>query len=337
MEVTTTTINIVRESKEVDKTLSIKDDKSLYTALSLKNDNYNPNSTKLLQDPEINKNKISFAQDTAQRKEFNQHELDVQLGRTEEPLPPEIIKSACSADATEDCSLSLAGAVLSAVNAPEALPLKVAVSFMTTDNKKEQLSKSLIEGDKEDITKDTYNFLRNGISTTNNVVKLAEIGVNVSADVGILSSNVAQTIGKTTSTIAKTASKCSIPFAVSGLYFSAKDVHKSFGELKAMDAKRDAAYQERLGKKVDRTYKEMKLTQAVQDQKASTIMKTTAFALSAVSVGTLYMSVRNPASASIATPVSLVTGIASSVVGVMSDKAFRHNIVTIAERKIGFS
>ena len=337
MEVTTTTINIVRESKEVDKTLSIKDDKSLYTALSLKNDKYNPNSTKLSQDPEINKNKISFTEDTAQRKESNQHELDVQLGITEEAVPPEVIKSTCSTDATEDCSLSLAGAVLSAISAPEALPLKVAVSFMTTDNKKEKLSKSLVEGDTESITAGTYDFVKNGLSTTNSAVKLAEIGVNISADVGILSSNVAQTIGKTTSTIAKTASKCSLPFAVSGLYFSAKDVHKSFGELKSMDAKRDEAYQERLGKKVERTYKEMKLTQAVQDQKASTIMKTTAFALSAVSVGTLYMSVKNPTSATVTAPVSLVTGIASSVVGVMSDKAFRHNIVTIAERKLGFS
>lgn len=337
MEVTTTTINIVRESKDVDKTLSIKDDKSLYTALSLKNDKYNPNSTKLPQDLEINKNKISFTQDTVQRKESNQHELDVQLGKTEEPLPPEIIKSTCSSDATEDCSLSLAGAFLSAVNTPEALPLKVAVNIMTTDNKKEQLAKSLIEGDKEDITKDTYNFVRNGVNTTTNVVKLAEIGVNVSADIGLLSSNVAQTLGKTTSTIAKTASKCSLPFAVSGLYFSAKDVHKSFVELKTIDSKRDAAYQERLGKKIDRTYKEVMLTQAVQDKKASTIMKTTAFALSAVSVGAIYVSLKNPSSASIATPVSLVTGIASSVVGVMSDKAFRHNIVTIAERKLGFS
>ena len=249
----------------------------------------------------------------------------------------------CDIKVDSNASLSVANSVLSAVKIPQAEPLKMAVNYFSIDPKKESLTKDIVKGDYESATKSSVNYAKSGWGTAVSAAKIADNVVNASVDLGLLSTNVATKVGTVTSSISKVSAKITLPLAIIGTGLSVLDVKKSQSALnkKSLEIKNlEKEGVKDLNEKMSPAEKARSMRYHVaKDEKKSLEtnrnVNTVALALSSISTGALIASVTKPSTAKIAVPVSLATGLASSVTSVFADQNIRdismHNLNVITQ------
>lgn len=348
---------------------SVEKNENVYTSLAIpkesneaqtikKSDNYK--SLTVAKDDNIKSLNINFETNTSfnsvVNNETNQSEDIIQeIGKKALEHTP-IVKEFNDCEGS-DCSLTVASAFMSGIKSPVVLPAKFVLNYMTAEDKATSLAESYNKKDYESITENSFGYIKSGLSTISSAAQLFDhtqktvskvhkatpvisktVG-KISQSVPLLSNGVStahNTLGKVATTVSKVSSRVAVPFAVGSLYFSTKKLGKNYDELlKQKYEIKDA--NEKLNSsnitKEEKAIIKSKLAKTNKDFKEQSI-KTSILAvstgLSAVSTVTLAMAAKNPTDKKIAT-ISLVTGIASSVIGVFEDKKVR----TAIGKKIG--
>ncbi len=211
-------------------------------------------------------------------------------------------------------SIGLASTALSAIKIPAVEPVKIALSCLSTDSKKQDLSKDIKNKNIEGVATNSISLVQSTWGTTTTISSFADTAVKAGVDLGLISSNVSSNVGKVTSSVSGIATKITIPFAIVGIGLSAWDIKKT-QDIVNIQAKKV--------KNNHNSSNTHKLNNELYTVKANRNIKSVAFGLSVISTSALIYSIKKPNSAYIAAPVSLVAGISSSLVSVMSSPNLR--------------
>ncbi|MBC7473049.1 MAG: hypothetical protein H7263_02065 [Candidatus Sericytochromatia bacterium] len=211
-------------------------------------------------------------------------------------------------------SIGLASTALSVIKIPAIEPVKIALSCLSTDSKKQDLSKEIENKNFEGVATNSIGFVQSTWGTTTSISSFVDTAAKVGVDLGLISSNVSSNVCKVTSSVSGIATKITIPFAVVGIGLSAWDIKKT-QDIVNVQAKKV--------KNNHNTSNTKKLNNELYTVRANRNIKSVAFGLSVISTSALIYSIKKPNSAYIAAPVSLVAGISSSLVSVMSSPNLR--------------
>lgn len=354
-------LNIKAVEKKENLYSSLDVSKESFQAVSMKSDSYKSLNSLLIKDSNINNVDVKFDYQETLKVNLdyslakNSDDVIEQIGKTALQNTP-IVKEFKDCEGS-DCSVTVASAFLSGVKSPIALPAKFVLNYMTTEDKVDSIANSYIKKDYDSFQENAFGYVKSGLSTVasaaqlfshtqktiDKVHKASPIISNtvgkISKAVPVLSKGASvanNTMGHFATTVSKVSSRVAVPFAVGSLYFSGKKLGKSYDELLQQKYKIKEA-NIKLNSNITDSEKALirsdleKTNSLFKEQKIKTSILAVSTGLSAVSTVTLAIAAKNPLDKKSAT-ISLVTGIASSVVGVFEDKKIR----TAIGKKIGF-
>lgn len=233
-------------------------------------------------------------------------------------------------DLKDQGTLALTSSILSAINVPEAEPLKLTLNVLTTGAKKKELKKDIEEKDIEGITTNLINVSKSYWGSIISGAKLADFVSQTSMEIGFVSVSTVANVGKVTGTVSKVANKLALPFSIVGTGLTIWDFKKEKESLtdKKLELKNfnenkgKTAAKEVIGRE-HQNYQERKLNKEISAKEVNLTLKGVGGCLSGISTYALISSVANPSKALMTTPVSLVTGVAGSITLALANENVR--------------